>query len=426
MVNTERGQRILDEITRFYLESEDFNGIPVLSGLTANLGLGWNALIDDLRQLIAEGKVCVIYSDTDINPHIMRVAYEAADAQIEKLETIDVHACAYPLPKHLEQVVDHSQYAGRPYALAMALGNAQLSHRAFDLSVLEFYRNDPRYNYTNDDIDGRIYLSDEYYESEGMAESDKVFLQTFGFCYDEELNRAVAVFLRYLSDLSPEHQQIWKAKELEGDYQLHPDYYRNAIIGDFGEGVSVFDAFIEELQVINRMAQAIGRPPLFRNDFSQEPKPIGFSFLIRPTLKEFNDFVLLLDKMISDNISKDFFQGEVAYESEEVRRDGKIVVRQKGTLAILDEWIHKRFRIEDWEPIDQMSKVFREVRRRRQHPAHAIDENMFSQAYFREQRELITRAYDGIRTLRLLLANHPGADEVEVLRVVQDGKIWTR
>ena len=73
-----------------------------------------------------------------------------------------------------------------------------------------------------------------------MTESDQVFLQTFGFCYDANLNRAVAVFVHYLSDLTPEHQQIWKAKELTGEYTLHPDYYRNSILGQWDEKISIF------------------------------------------------------------------------------------------------------------------------------------------------------------------------------------------
>lgn len=417
--------RLLEEITRFYLESSDFNGIPVLSVLTGRMRLGWNALVDDLRQLIADEKVCVIYSTTDVNPHVMRTGYESPEEQIAKLETIDRHACAYPLSRHLEQVVDKSEYAGRPYELAMALGDAQLSHRAFDLSILEFYRNDPRYKYRNDDIRGSIYLSDEEHASGDMAASDMVFLQSFGFCHDEDLNRAVAVFLRYLYDLTPEHQQIWKAKELEGDYTLHPDYFRNTIRGVWGEGVSVFDAFIGELQVINEIARAVGRPPLFTKDFSEDRKPTNFTFLVRPTLKELNDFMLLLDKMISDNINRDFFQGEVPYEFEETLGDGRIVVRHKGTLTILDEWIHSRFRPQDWEPIDEMLRVFRQIRRKRQRPAHAIDENVFHQGYFREQRELITQAYEGVRTLRLLLANFPKADDVEVPSFLKEGTIWT-
>jgi len=420
-LNTDNKQRILDEITRFYLSSGDFNGIPV-RGLATNPWLEWEDLVRDLGKLIAEEKACVVYSDTDVNPHILRVGYEPKDAQIAKLDTADVHACAYPLPKHLEEVVDRSQYKEKPYVLSLALGSPQLAYKAFDLSILEFYRNDPRYNYSNDDVCGHIYISSEAFKSETLAESDRVFLNSFGFCYDEDMNRAVAVYVRYLADLSPEHQQIWKAKELGGDYKLHPDYYCNTIIGDWGEGISVFEAFIEELQIINKMARAMGRPPLFRDDFAEE-RPREFGFLVRPTLKEFNDFVHLLDKMISENIKKEFFQNEVPYEVEEVRRDGKVVVRQKNTLTILDEWVHKHYRTDDWEPINEMIETFKEVRKRRQKPAHAIEENIFDQGYFHKQRDLMIRAYDAMRTLRLLF--HPQADEVEVRQVLQEGKIWT-
>jgi len=249
-------------------------------------------------------------------------------------------------------------------------------------------------------------------------------LETFGFCHDEDMNRAVAVYVRYLADLSPEHQQMWKAKELEGDYTLHPDYYRNTIIGDWGERISVFDAFIEELQIINKMAQAMGREPLFRDDFAEE-RPREFGFLVRPTLKEFNDFVHLLDKMISENINTDFFQNEVPYEDEVVRRDGKVEVRPRGTLTILHRWIQKHYRTDDWEPINEMIETFKEVRKKRQKPAHAIDQNVFDQDYFHKQRALMIRAYEAVRTLRLLFANHPQAGEVEVHKVLQEGRIWT-
>ncbi len=57
---------------------------------------------------------------------------------------------------HLEAVVDRAAYRDTPYTLALKLGEAQLAFRPFDLSVLEFYRNDPRYHYSNDDIGGWI------------------------------------------------------------------------------------------------------------------------------------------------------------------------------------------------------------------------------------------------------------------------------
>jgi hypothetical protein len=416
---------MLEEITCFYLDSHDFNGMPAME-LASKLNLDHENLIKGLSSLIEDETASVVFGDIHPNPHIRAFPDEAKYDQIAKLSTPKLdHACVYPLPKHLEKVVHRSEYEGSPFTLSLALGTPQLAFRAFDLSVLEHYRNDPRYYYSNNDVLGSISVHDEYFRSNQMAESDQVLLQTFGFCYDSDFNRGVAAFMRYLSRLSPAHQQIWKAKELSGDYRLHPDYFRISILGEWGEKISIFTAFIEEIKVINAIAEAMGRAHLFRNEFSQGQKPREFSFLVRPTLGEFNDFVLLLDKMISENISKDFLRNEVPDEYEELRGNGKVLVRPKGTLTMLDEWIHQYFCTDDWDPPNRMLRAFREIRRKRQRPAHAIDENVSDQKYFHDQRELMMRAYEGMRTLRLMLADYAQVDNIKIHSYVQDGRIWT-
>lgn len=421
---TVQEELILREITDRYLTSGDFNGTP-LQLLANELKIPWDGFAQDAAELIQEGKLRVVFADTDINPHILRLGCEPVQIQLEKLPTADLHACGYPASEHLENVVNRQDYEGKPFTLSLALGAPQLSYKAFDLSVLEFYRNDPRYEYTTDDIHGQISLTNEYYDSNHMPESDRIFLDTFGFCYDEFLNRAVAVYVRYISDLSPEHQQIWKAKELQGDYKLHPDYYRNTIVGDWGERIPIFEAFIMELQIINQMAGAMDRPPLFRVDFTQQSRPREFSFLVRPTLKEYNDFVHLLDKLLSDNISKDFFMSEIPDEYDEVRQDGKIIVRYKNTIAILNEWGHSRFRTSDWEPFDTLIKTLHDIRQQRQKPAHAINKNVFDQQYIHRQRELMIAAYDAVRTIRLMFAKHRKCINIEINETLFEGKIWS-
>lgn len=417
---------LLNEIARYYLESGDFNGLPVRN-LISGSGSDRHKLVKALVTLIEEGKVTVVFGDIHPNPYIRAFPDEPKENQIEKLNTLALdHACVYPLRDYLREVVAKADYEGKPFTLDLALGVPQLEYRSFDLSVLEFYRNDPRYYYTNDDIQGSISVSDEYFESEEMPESDQVLLQTFGFSYDENTNRAVAVFVRYLSDLSPEHQQIWKSKELRGHYRLHPDYFRPTILGEFPENVPIFDAFLEELKVINNMCRAMDRPPLFRNDFSDGSRPREFGFLVRPTLKEYNDFVLTLDKMISDNLNKDFFMNEVPYEYDEPREDGKVVVRQKGTLRILEDWLNRSWSAPDRKPLNDMMKVFKDVRKQRQKPAHAIKENVFDQKYFHEQRTLVVKAYKSVRLLRLMFENHPKVPkDYDISSFVKEGKIVT-
>ena len=80
----------------------------------------------------------------------------------------------------------------------------------------------------------------------------------------------------------------------------------------------------------------------------------------------------------------------------------------------------------DWQPIDDAIACFKEIRRKRQRPAHAIDENTFDQIYFHQQRDLIIKAYESIRTLRLLLTNCRGCKNAPISEEVLLGDIWDR
>lgn len=422
-----RERTLLKEITDFYIQSRDFNGIPVRQITTRHKRAGLESLKTLFRSLIQQDKISIVFEDQHSNPHTKALPDVALEVQIEKLQNTDLlmNACVYPSAAHLTTVVDVSRYQGKPFTLRLALGEPQLAFESFDLRVLEDYRNDPRYFYTTDDIRGRISASDKYEE---LLPADRVLLQTFGFCYNSQLHRAVAVYLRYLSNLSPEHQQIWNARIVKGDYKLHPDYFKSTIIGSWNVGVSIFAAFVEELHIINDMCKLMGRPAFFKQEFSQENRPRELSFLVRPTLKELNTFIHLLDKTLSENVNKKFFRNDIPLEQEEIRKkDGKIIVREKGTIQLLEEWLSINFSTpdeQDRELTNQMLETFREVRRLRQKPAHAISEDSFNQVYFQQQRELIIRVYEAVRTLRQAFEFHPRVRGYKIPDWLQSGKIW--
>jgi hypothetical protein len=318
----------------------------------------------------------------------------------------------------LKHAVERAQYKGKPFTLELALGEAQLAYRVFDLSVLEFYRNDPRYRYYCDDIAGSISVQDR------MRDSDKIYLRSFGFAYNTKHHRAVAVYLRDLSRFRPRHQQMWHSKQLRGQWKLHPDYYRSTIMGHWPTGISIFEATLGEMKCVNDMCELIGRPALFRDDFRDGRRPNGFGFLIRPTLKEFNDFIQLLDKMLSDNINAKFFMGDLKPQYEQPRSDGKVEVHQKGTIQLLEEWISLNFRPLDASPIEAMIRTLRRVRGMRSKPAHGISEDRFDQKYLVEQRDVMIAVCEAVQTLRLMFASHPKARNYSVPRTLTEMEIW--
>lgn len=404
-----------------YLGSGDYNGLPLrsLPGFATD-----REKVREVVQLsVANGRLAFEDGRIHSNPHIKAFSPPPIAKQLEFLKESDlVHACVYPMPEDLERVVDTNDSQDRPFSRRLMLGEPQLEFHSFDLSVLEHYRNDPRYHYSCDDVRGWISVQDEFGEPGEMREHDQVFLKSFGFGYDDDFNRAVVVFTCDLANLSAEHQQHWNAKRHASRFKMHPDYHRNQILGEWGEKVSVFGAFTEELKQINIMTKLMGKPPLFRNEYDQRPK--GFSFLLRSTTKEFNDFVLLLDQMMSENLNKAFFRGDIELESETTRSDGKIIINSKGTIQLLEQWFQKEMRFSDPEPFNRMIAQFKNVRKLRQNPAHKPEDSKFDHNIFKEQRKLAFAAYGAVRVIRLMLANHPLTKSHTIPDWLYKAEIW--
>jgi hypothetical protein len=414
---------LLNAIVEHYLGSRDYNGLPAYVATTT-----MSAPIDEVKEalahLITESKSSVLFGDRHPNPHIRAFEDEPISDQLEKLRRLNGdHFVMYPTAMVLANAVVQSQYNGRPYSLALALGKPQLDFASFDPIVLDGYRRDPRYQFWSDDIQGSLSIGGKAYESDTFPEKHKVLLKSFTFSFNGEMDRAVAVFYRDLSRLSPEHQQIWAAHELAGQFHMHPDAYRALVLGDWNLKVSLGDAFVEEIRIINLMCELIGWTSMFKQSF-QRPKEL--SFLLRPTRRELNDFILLLDKMLSDNINVDFFPASIPRTTETIRADGKIVVQQRGTISLLEEWLNTAFRIADPGAKDEMLRELREIRKLRQKPAHAVDDDAYDPELFKEQRRVFLNAYDVARTLRLLLSNHPKAKPAlaEMNEQVRVGEIW--
>lgn len=408
----------VDSVVGFYLESGDFNGMPGAL-LGEILGPRWRGTV---RSLVVAGRLEVLTSRIALNPHVKRLRVPDVEDQIAALRRSGVSdsVCVYPHPSVLDERVDRHAYIGERFSLSLALGSPQLEPRAFDLRILETYRSDPRYTYECDDIHGSLCISDEYYKLDEFRERDKVMMQAFGFGFDEKLGRAVMAFTCDLARLSPEHQSVWSAHELPAtDFRMHPDFFRTQILGEFPEQIPICQAFFMELETMNEMANAMGRPDLFRTTV----RPKRFGLLLSPTQYEFEQFVHLLDKVMSDNIRREFFGKDVIFERETTRSDGKVRVDQKGTVQLLGEWIEMKVKLIDPGPFDEMMAVFREVRKLRQVPAHTVTVDVFDQEIFRRQRSLLVRAYRSVRTLRLILANHPAASIVQVDPFLFAGKI---
>lgn len=422
-------QKIEELVIDYYLNSGDFNGIPIAHIIEAT-SREFREVSSCISSAIQNNKLRIISSDHQMNPHIIREGFKEKEIQLKALESCKIHhMCVYPSKEFLEAKIPNDLHQGSPFMRKLAMGMGQLELAFFDLDLLELYRNDPRYYYECNDIGGTICIEDEHYKSENVDEKDKVLLKAFGLAYDDELNRYLAAFVGDIAILSPEHQVIWQSKIVNKPLNIHPDFYGSQILGRWAQHISIFDAVLHEQRIINSMADKMGKPNFFNKDFGKylEGRPKEFAFMLRPSSHEYEGFIHLLDKLMSDNINKKFFKGDIELEDEIKRNDGRIQVIQKGTIVLLDQWLRKHHKTDNWEPWEFAISEFKDIRKQRQSPAHSINPNTYDPNLINKQRELMKDCLESLMIFRHALSTKPACKghDFDIPEAIQERKIWT-
>lgn len=397
-------EKILKIITDYYLNSGDFNGLP-LYYFDKNY-------TDLICQLIDEGKVEVLSSAFVINPHIKAFRLNI-DKEEQKKEVINNgdSVVLYPTEKYLKELNLNSE---KPFTKMLLEGQGQLKIVFFKIEILETYFQDPRYKVFWYDYRGSIVVSDEFYDENLESE----YIKDFGLGYHKEKlyeERVVGVFLGDLAELSLNAQLKWKANYLENqqDYFINDGFYKNLILGEWVDEVSIYDAILDEMIIINKMCENMGIPHLFRKTYEPHTfeKPEDYRIMFLPTLKNYYSFVLVLEKIIIHNINYKTFITTAKYIKPVERKDGK--GNLKHSLNMMSEWLKQN--ISTNEDIDKLIiNPLKSIRKIRQVPAHEIYSNQYDKSLYKKQNEIILETYKAIRSIRLFFANYPGNQDIEI------------
>lgn len=425
-------------VYNFFINSNDFNGIP-LRQISEELNIEYKTSIDYIKELVNEEKLSI---QSSTNPHIISRSHYLIDSQILLLEDakkVEVEYedfagikiaiekteypfCIYPSQKKLKLIRNLEYFEYSYYSKQLAIGEPQLKPFFFDIEVLERYCNDPRFDFDFKDYSGSISCKYDELYNPLVRNEDNIFIKTFGIGFDKNGNRVAVVFLRYLHQLTGEHQIYWKNMENKGECQILEEYYQNTIEGRWSFSHSIFSAFLEELKCLNELSKINFNIQLFNQTFENEKRPREFTFFFTPTIKNYHDFIHLLDKMITDNLNKSFFNDKV--ELFEIKEENGIFIKEnKGTLRLLEEWLSSKFNFHGEGSISEIIKPFKKVRKERQTPAHKINVNTFDYNLIKKQRETISAVYNSMKQLRNIFSLHPNAKNYEIPNWLDNGKI---
>ncbi|NJM33633.1 MAG: hypothetical protein HC850_01795 [Rhodomicrobium sp.] len=406
---------ILTEVVTFFISSaqkDSFNGIAATSLLHV-IGEP-NKLRQHLTKLILEKKIACAFASISVNPHIKRLPDLPPEEQIALLDQNELNTiCVYPSAEEICKQTDITLWNNRPFSKHLALAEPQLSFRAFEMGVLERYTNDPRYVVHFNDYMGQMTVTDDFFQDEQFPGRDKIAIQTFGLGFDDSRAPYIVVFLRYLSNLTPEHQQYWNSYLVNSDVRMTRPYYEASFLGEFWKNRSIRHAIMEEMRIVNRMSDAIWGQKLFREPAGGDV-PIGLTSFLRPTADNFHRFIMALDKLLSESINTKFFKNKILLESEIIRSDGKVEVQRKGTLTLLEEWLLSEI---TWSDEKEFREVIidplRQVRKLRQTPAHTFTKDNFSIDYYDRRKNILWSVFNSLSNIRVTFGKHPNAAEIE-------------
>jgi hypothetical protein len=368
---------------------------------------------------LVERGLVEVYSSAYDNPYIKQLPALSILQQLGFLGEADgeEHVCLFPSVRTMRRRLPSNKYRTKPFSRFLALGHPQLEPVFFQLAVLGRYQADPRYIFRFNGLDGHISVRTADYKGREMAEADKVGVETFGLGTSAKGHRVIATFPRYLAPMSSRHQQHWDSYRVRGKSKMERNYGLRAIWGQWTDGVSVYDALLAEIFHINKMSEIIGLPRLFRRDYSRETRgdegapldePKGFGLLMVPTKKHFLEFAQTLDKIISENLNTAFFAAQhLELEEKTTKENGEVLVTQKGTLRLLEDWLTKYIRIEGENGPSIVIAPLKEVRRLRQSPAHKFFDDEFSIKYQDKKQALIAEVYRSVSNIRRFFQTHP-------------------
>lgn len=390
-------QALLERTIAHYVRSGDFNGLY--------LGSKDKAWRRAAQALIRAGDIEIIDESIFPNPHIRPWHNpRPADDQIASLNAAldgdSYGLCLYPLARAIVGNPAIASLDQEPYRQRMAQGATSLELAYFRFDVLEAYRNDPTFSFDFADFGARITVTDEVYVDEAAPEDDKIMLR-LGFAYELPLDeggpiiRRACVFLGDLMKLTPVHQRRWHTYEAPSDgLKPHPVWWMMQM-GEWPDGMGPFDGLIYELKTWDELnARAFNGTHLLKTT----ERPREFGWIMRPSQQEYDHFIQLLDKLLSENLKHDAFDAAGVPRKDD--DDSNL-----GTLTRLDLFL-ERAKVSE-EARKTVLKPLRDVRSARQKPAHAIRTNITDANFVRRQAELMQEVQASIRQLRWFWETHP-------------------
>lgn len=134
--------------------------------------------------------------------------------------------------------------------------------------------------------------------------------------------------------------------------------------------------------------------------FSTVERPRAWGWVLRPTTGAWNEFILLTDKLLSDNLRHKGLDAASAPETDEAGN-------RLGSLGRLQELFVKVSSTAVVDNVRYVLQPLRDVRKGRQSPAHRIEDTTSDANIVNRQRDLLRDIAGSLHGVRTFVQTHP-------------------
>lgn len=208
---------LLSRLTAQYLASgkrndfADFNGVEA-ARLKEDLGYEEGHVRELLREAVQNNFVVIITKSIFVNPHVKPTDEIPVEKQLGEIERPLSEIYVYPTSKHMESVIELSEYP--PYSLQLALGKGVRDVYYFKPEVLNLYWEAPdKYDMSKSSF---VLVKSSHYDSLGEEEQSECFgtIRYIGRRKTRSGNELVSMALCYLAELPVAEQNHWREYEV--------------------------------------------------------------------------------------------------------------------------------------------------------------------------------------------------------------------
>lgn len=390
MTDDELKIRIEAAVIEKFCDGDSSNGLT-LSALSHQF--------DETPSIRIQEAICSLISTRRVvlnfgtpNNHILLYWPRTVEDQLAMMRReLDLGACLYPHCDVVGPRIPKDERMRAPFTTLIQTAIPQIQHFLFELPVLEYYLRDPKYLVGITGKCGHMSISNAAYFAEETLKRDYSYVQGFALAVSKKNGtRYVAVSLRDLARLTPEHQQRWKTFIVDSpESEIDSQYLDSVIFGKWPKRTPIVNCLFEYIGLLNRFSLAHKRSRLFKGEPTHD---LDFRLgpFWSPTLRNYEDFVLGLHQLLIDNIDTKALRKR--FGSKDV--DGNL----KGGLRCISEWVENESGTIGEEELWSWFSGIRQLPKERAN-VHRLKADKVSLDYYREQNKWLQVAVGWLRQM---------------------------